>query len=106
MADSDPTPPPRRSNEPDVGMLVVGIAGAALTTMGTLAVVATQPIGYIIAAGVVPVLFWAWLLRMIHGLLRFDGPDRPEGAWLPDENEPDGHEPGDAPAAAGGRDLA
>lgn len=60
-----------------MGKLVVMIAVAALSAIGTLAAVATLPLGWILAACVVPIILWGWLLREIHRLLRFRG-DEPE----------------------------
>ncbi|MDO9355622.1 MAG: hypothetical protein Q7T55_18115 [Solirubrobacteraceae bacterium] len=65
------------SNEPDVGKLVVMVAVAALTAILTLAAVVTLPIGWILAASVVPIVLWGWLLREIHRLLKFRG-EEPE----------------------------
>ncbi|MDQ8046086.1 MAG: hypothetical protein AAGC46_05165 [Solirubrobacteraceae bacterium] len=82
MADGD-----QRRHEPDVGILVMGIAGAAVSTAALLAVVATSSIGWILLAGLFPVICWALLLREIHRILRFNGGDDPDGEWLQGDTE-------------------
>lgn len=65
-----PTRPPR---EPDIALLIAMIAFAAIATMGELALVVAWPTFWVFVASLVPVLFWAILLREIHFFLRASG---------------------------------
>ncbi len=62
--------PPR---EPDIAVLIAMIAFAAIATMGELALVVAWPVGWVFVASLVPILFWAVLLREIHRFLRASG---------------------------------
>ena len=67
---SKPKRPPR---EPDIALLIAMIAFAAIATMGELALVIEWPTFWVWVASLVPVLFWAVLLREIHLFLRASG---------------------------------
>lgn len=55
---------------PDITVLLMMIAFASLATLAELAAVVSLPVGWVLVAGLVPVVFWALLLREIHRLLR------------------------------------
>lgn len=77
MPDSRPRRPDR---EPDIATLIAMIAAASLATMAELALVLTAPLLVIWIAALLPVAFWAILLREVHRFLR-DGqptPPRPQ----------------------------
>lgn len=62
--------PPR---EPDIAVLIMMIAFACIATMTELALVAKWPTFWVWVASLVPVIFWAILLREIHAFLRASG---------------------------------
>ncbi len=65
--------PARR--EPDITVLLVMIAAASIITMAELAAVVSLPIGWVFVAGLLPIAFWAILLRETYRLLRHSGED-------------------------------
>ncbi len=69
---------PRR--QPDFAMFLVMIALACITTMGELALVVSAPTWVVWVASVVPVIFWAILLRQMHQFLR-DGEPADAPSW-------------------------
>ena len=65
----------RSSSEPDIALFVAMIAFACLATMGELALVVTAPTWVVWVAAMLPVAFWAILLRQVHRFLRDGEPD-------------------------------
>jgi hypothetical protein len=59
----------RGNAEPDITVLVVMIAAASLLTIVELALVVSLPAIWVWFAGLLPVVFWALLLREIARLL-------------------------------------
>ena len=70
-------PPHRPPREPDIATLIAMIAFACVATMGELALVIAWPTVWVWVASLVPVLFWAILLREIHRFLRASGDAEP-----------------------------
>lgn len=56
-------------------MLIVMIAFSCLTTMGELALVVKAPVVVVWIAALLPVIFWALLLREVHRFLRVGEPE-------------------------------
>ncbi|MFT4034716.1 MAG: hypothetical protein QM679_03965 [Patulibacter sp.] len=72
---SDRQPPTPRQHEPDIAIWLVLIALACITTMGELALVVEAPTIVVWVAALLPVFFWALLLRQVHRFLRDGQPD-------------------------------
>lgn len=66
---------PNKPREPDIAVLVMMIAFACIATMGELALVVTAPTWVVWVAALLPVAFWAVLLRQVHRFLRDGQPD-------------------------------
>ncbi|MBJ7471201.1 MAG: hypothetical protein JHD16_07855 [Solirubrobacteraceae bacterium] len=67
--------PTKRRREPDIAVFIAMIAAAAITTMAELALVIAWPIFWVWVAGLLPVVFWALLLREMHRFLAVSGED-------------------------------
>jgi hypothetical protein len=66
---------PKQPREPDIALLLVMIAFACIATMGELALVVEAPTWVVWVAAVLPVCFWAILLREVHRFLRVGEPE-------------------------------
>lgn len=66
---------PSNGQGPDITVLLAMIAFACITTMGELALVVTAPTWVVWVAAMLPVIFWALLLRQVHRFLRDGQPD-------------------------------
>lgn len=76
----DPSRNEARPAEPNIAVLVVMIAAACIVTMGELALVVSAPTWVVWVAALLPVCFWAILLRYVHRLLR-DGQPEDAPSW-------------------------
>lgn len=65
----------RTPGEPDIAVLIAMIAFACIATMGELALVIEAPAWVVWFAALLPVCFWALLLRYVHRFLRQGQPD-------------------------------
>jgi protein-S-isoprenylcysteine O-methyltransferase Ste14 len=75
--------PPQAPPEPDIAVLLMMIAFACLATLGELALIVAAPIWVIWLGTLVPVFFWAILLRQVHRFLR-DGQPEDAPSWTED----------------------